>query len=221
MRYFNFIKRLFVFCLCTAFSASAVFAEEQLPHADTYLPLARDVHKIIKLYDDPTDLMATYPPKEILPPEVWKYMKTDVEKSKRMTAELVGFKSPDQVNKIAPAGKKRGNIVTYQVGLEILDPDDQVKPDMSCDVDLVIEKAENVIYLPVDTIEKKEGRNYVWINREGKLGLQEVILGVANEKHVEIKEGIKEGEQVRLLRPGMAQEEPGEEPRKALGRDFR
>jgi len=102
MGYFNLIKLLLVFCLSTAFLASAAFAEEQLPHPDTYLPDAKDVHKIIKLYDDPTDLMVTYPPKKVVPPEVWNYLKTDVEKAKSMTAELVGFKSPDLVGKIAP-----------------------------------------------------------------------------------------------------------------------
>ncbi len=102
MRYFNLIKLLLIFCLSTAFLASAAFAEELVPHPNTYLPHPADVSKIIKATDDPTDLMVTYPPKKAVAPEVWKYLQTDVEKAKRMTAEIVGFKAPDIVGKIAP-----------------------------------------------------------------------------------------------------------------------
>jgi len=102
MRSLNSIKCLFLFFLCAAFLASVAFAGDELPHPTTYLPHPSDVPNIIKGLDDPTDLMVTYPPKKAVPPEVWEYLKTDVEKAKMMTAELVGFKSPDLVGKIAP-----------------------------------------------------------------------------------------------------------------------
>ncbi len=95
----TFVAATFLYVILLSLSA---WAEESLPHPDTYLPAASEAKKIYRIVDDPRDLMVTYPPKEILPPEIWEYLVVDVEEVKRLTAEIVGFKSPDLVGEIAP-----------------------------------------------------------------------------------------------------------------------
>ena len=40
--------------------------------------------------------------KDVLPPEIWDLVATDVEEAKKQTAEILGFRSPELVGKIAP-----------------------------------------------------------------------------------------------------------------------
>jgi hypothetical protein len=66
------------------------------------MPHIGEVFGFKKITDDPTDLIASYPLKDALPAEIYNLMTFDVEKAKKKTAEILGFKSPDQAGKIAP-----------------------------------------------------------------------------------------------------------------------
>jgi hypothetical protein len=54
------------------------------------------------MLDDPTDLVVAYPIKKAVPSEILKFLIVDVEEAKRQSEEIIGFKSPDLVGKIAP-----------------------------------------------------------------------------------------------------------------------
>ena len=123
------------------------------------------------------------------------------------------------VTKIAPVGKTQGNVVTYEVPIEILDPDNQIKPGMSCDVDLIIERAENAIYLPIDSVRKIRGKSFVFIKRGKKFSWKEVIPGIANDNYVVIKEGVKEGEEV--VHPSYATWQRKGQPERKLTKNFK
>jgi hypothetical protein len=101
MRSFKLIRFFLVCCLSAVFLPFAAWADEQLPNPETYLFDHPDkVGK--KLYDDPTDLFATRPYKDILPPELYDKITFDQEKMKKEGAELLGFTAPELVGKIAP-----------------------------------------------------------------------------------------------------------------------
>ena len=54
-------------------------------------------------YDDPRPWIATdLNPKNIMPPETYGKMTYDIEAMKQIWAEIVGFKAPDVVGKVAP-----------------------------------------------------------------------------------------------------------------------
>jgi len=125
-----------------------------------------------------------------------------------------------QVSKIASVGKKRGNIVTYQVGIDILDADYQIKPDMSCNIDLIIKKVENVIYLPIEAVMKKEKKDSVLVKKEKVFVWETVTLGVNNDSYVAIKTGLKEGDEVKYFTSTTRMKESEERIGKRLKRDF-
>ena len=102
MKHVNFTKNGLILCMALILLPLAVWAEEKLPHPDTYLPHPSKTKDIRKMLDDPKDLVATHPIKKALPPEVYEVLTFDVEEAKRQWAEIVGFKSPDVVGKIAP-----------------------------------------------------------------------------------------------------------------------
>ena len=61
-----------------------------------------DILKAKANFDDPTHLFEKLPHKDILPPEVWKSINYDQAQMKQVWSEVVGFKAPDVVGKIAP-----------------------------------------------------------------------------------------------------------------------
>ncbi len=95
-------KCLFALWLSAALLSQAAWAAGELPHPDTYLPSTSEVMKAKGVFDDKTDLFETYHPKDVLPPEIWAKMHFDEDKMKALWAELVGFKAPELVGKIAP-----------------------------------------------------------------------------------------------------------------------
>ncbi|MCP4683175.1 MAG: DUF1329 domain-containing protein, partial [Desulfobacterales bacterium] len=104
---------------------AAVWAGDTLPRAESYLPKVDDVTKAKAVVDDNTDLVETFHPRDILPPEVWNMMNFDQDKMKQLWAELVGFKAPDLVGKIAPEiqpGKYTYKDVEKSPGLQKLFP---------------------------------------------------------------------------------------------------
>jgi hypothetical protein len=53
-------------------------------------------------FDDPTPYLKVYGPKQIMPPEEYAKLSFDIGVMKKKWAEVVGFKAPDVVGKIAP-----------------------------------------------------------------------------------------------------------------------
>ncbi|MBT8340824.1 MAG: DUF1329 domain-containing protein [Desulfatitalea sp.] len=87
---------LFIFCLA-AFAAApaAISAEKVAIDWPTY-------NKQKSLFDDPTPVMKTFWTKDVLPPDMYAKFVYDIPTMRAKWAELVGFKAPDIVGKIAP-----------------------------------------------------------------------------------------------------------------------
>ena len=117
-----------------------------------------------------------------------------------------------RVKSIAPVGKiKQGeSIVTFEAEIEILDPDAKLRQGMSCDIDIFVERRENVLVLPVeavfevmakdiegeDTAEVDHVVAYKWMGTE----YQEirVDVGLESSNRVEILSGVAEGDEISL-----------------------
>jgi len=76
--------------------------EIDIPHPDTYIPTLTEIEKHKAPYDDPRPYLKTIGLKQVLPPELYKKLTYDIEEMKDLWAELVGFRSPEEVGKIAP-----------------------------------------------------------------------------------------------------------------------
>ncbi len=125
------IGRFFIFLfLTTILLPSAAWAAEEWPDPSTYVPSYKEIMKQKATYDDKADLMVSFHPKDILPPEMWARIHWDVEKMQALWAELLGFTSPEKVGKIAPEikpGKYTYKDVGQNPGLKKLFPPYVVK----------------------------------------------------------------------------------------------
>jgi len=94
-------KYFFVCCLVAVLLPSAVLAFEP-PDPSTYLISRAEYVKSKAFFDDPRPMLTTIGPYQILPKELIDHLTYGVEKMKDLWAEVVGFRSPDLVGKIAP-----------------------------------------------------------------------------------------------------------------------
>lgn len=74
----------------------------EYPAPNTYIPTVIEVEKHKAPSDDPRPYLTTFGPKQVLPKEFYAKLSFDVDAMKSLWAEVVGFKAPDIVGKVAP-----------------------------------------------------------------------------------------------------------------------
>ncbi len=95
-----FMSVLAVFIL--AVLTPGVQAQTKYPRPETYIPTWDTFEKHKKSFDDPRPVLKEYGLKQIVPKELYDKITFDQGKMKALWAEIVGFKAPDVVGKIAP-----------------------------------------------------------------------------------------------------------------------
>jgi len=83
---------------------------------------------------------------------------------------------------------------TVKVTVEIVDETQRLKPGMFVEVRIVIGMKEDVLVIPRRAILYKQNKTYVFVAERGQVSQREVSLGLTEEDHVEVTEGITEGE---------------------------
>ena len=71
--------------------------------------------------------------------------------------------------------------------------------DFEADVEILLEKKEKVIRIPIESIiYKEQGKPMVFVEKEGVLEEREVVLGLSSDSYLECLEGITPGERIVL-----------------------
>lgn len=83
-----------------------------------------------------------------------------------------------------------------------------LKPGYGVDVKIITQEKANAVFVPDKAVFDLEEDEGVFIVKSGKLALKKVLTGIENDDHIEILEGIEEGEEVVVdpdnkLKPGM------------------
>ncbi|SMD12959.1 Protein of unknown function [Desulfocicer vacuolatum DSM 3385] len=100
----NFLKRRMIGLLAGFLIISVQCASAgSLPHPGSYIPSTSTIEKYKKGLDDPRSMFdSPLDLKNILPPEILDKVTYDVEKMKIAWPEVVQFKAPEVVGKVAP-----------------------------------------------------------------------------------------------------------------------
>jgi HlyD family secretion protein len=82
-----------------------------------------------------------------------------------------------------------------------------LRPSMRCRAEIFIDRVEDALYVPVQSVFRDGRRAFVYAPVAGRGGYEprDVRLGRASDLYVEVREGLKEGDAVLLRRP-----QPGE-----------
>ena len=92
-----------------------------------------------------------------------------------------------------------GGVKQYPTVVKLNDLKSQeVKPGMTAEAKVLVGMLENVLVVPVQSVAEHKGEFFAFVARAGQIKLQKVKIGDNNETHVQILEGLVEGDRVAL-----------------------
>lgn len=103
-----------------------------------------------------------------------------------------------KVTQIAPAGVLQQGVVNYPIIVTLTDVDPLVKPGMTANVIVIVERKENVLVVPNRAIRTQGRQRLVTVAHEGQQIQVPVQTGMINNTQTEIISGLKEGDEVIL-----------------------
>lgn len=86
-----------------------------------------------------------------------------------------------------------------------------LKPGMSAKVEILVNRVEDAVYVPVQCVVPAERGHVCYVARGRRVERRPVQIGEFNDEFIQIREGLREGELV-LLRPPVSLESPGGRP---------
>ena len=96
-----------------------------------------------------------------------------------------------------PAGWWTGNVVKYDTIIE-LPPAPGLKPGMSAEVEVIIDRHEDVLTIPVAAVIETEEGDFCWVKTAEGTQRRSLGLGDTNDSFIVVKSGLKEGDEVVL-----------------------
>ncbi|WP_156346615.1 HlyD family efflux transporter periplasmic adaptor subunit, partial [Verrucomicrobium spinosum] len=93
------------------------------------------------------------------------------------------------------------NLKVYPAVVHIDGTHDWLKPGMNAKVEIIVNQLDDILYVPVQSIEVENDHFFTYVNTGGTLQRREVETGSFNDQFIEIKGGLNLGEQVALAIP--------------------
>jgi HlyD family secretion protein len=115
-----------------------------------------------------------------------------------ITADAIpGRKFPAEVTQVSTVGVVTNGVTFYDVVLTVNNAA-ELKYGMTATADLLVQDKRDVLLLPIEALRRQNGKRVVALKQaDGTVNQgHEVKTGVSNSSHVEITEGLKEGDEV-------------------------
>ena len=107
-----------------------------------------------------------------------------------------------------PGQRQNEEVKKFTVDI-ILDSTEEItlKPGISAKADIFIEEKEDVLSVPLQCVFIEEGTHYCYaVEDGGKPQRVAVKVGLSNDSHIEITEGLESGDRVMLYNPVLAEQ---------------
>jgi HlyD family secretion protein len=119
---------------------------------------------------------------------------------------------------VSVANRPQGNwffssVKKYPVKVKIDGEPKDLRPGLTAEVEILVAHLSNVISLPVAAVAEKNGQFHGCVKNGSKLERRDLVLGLSNDKFVEVKEGVDVDETV-VLNPRAALGEKDDESQK-------
>lgn len=101
-----------------------------------------------------------------------------------------------KVTAIYPKATIQDNVVYYITVISIENPEGKLKPDMTVNATIYLNKRDNVLAVPNKSIKREGGRKVVTVLENNKPIQKTVRTGWKDSAYTEIIEGLKEGDKV-------------------------
>jgi hypothetical protein len=93
------------------------------------------------------------------------------------------------------------NTRLYTTTVQIRDASSEMRPGMSCSIEILVEDIADALYVPVQSVFRHEGKNICFVDSASGIEPVPVEVGRFNDRWVEIKSGVQEGQIVLLAVP--------------------
>ena len=110
------------------------------------------------------------------------------------------------VSAIYPKATIQDNVVYYITVISIENPEGKLKPDMTVNATLYLNKRSAVLTVPNQAIGREGGRKVVRVMENGKGVARTIKTGWKDGQYTEVVEGVREGE---LVITGTGEQEAG------------
>jgi len=101
-----------------------------------------------------------------------------------------------KVAAISPQGKSESNVVTFDLDVVVTDKKaSMLKPGMSADLQVIVNKVENTLMVPVTAVKAEGGKQSI-AKPDGEA--VNIKCGPSDGTNVAVLEGVKEGDEIRL-----------------------
>ena len=116
----------------------------------------------------------------------------------RVFTGRVKFKAmlPDQNSWFA-----NDNLRLYRTQVEVLDPIPDMRPGMTCSVEILVDELDDCLQVPVQAVFLDGGEPICFVKNGALIEKRAIETGQSNHKWVEVAAGLAEGEVVLLSRP--------------------
>ena len=117
--------------------------------------------------------------------------------------EIAVKKEEKNLNYIGKVKKiNKDPLAKSTIDIEITNPDENLQAEMQAICTIIVEKAENVVALPIEAIQKDdEQKTYVdLVIEDGETTKSYVKTGISDDYYVEIKEGLNVGDRVQIVK---------------------
>lgn len=93
------------------------------------------------------------------------------------------------------------DLKVYPTTIKIDGEYDWLRPGMSAEVDILVDRLHDVVYVPLQAVSYFDDKRIVYVSRGGEPQMREVEVGTFSDSFIEIRSGLREGEEVLLLAP--------------------
>ena len=151
-----------------------------------------------------TEIMLSLIPKAPFQIKVDIYEEDIVKIRLENPVDIMPAAFPDKVLKgdvisIDPTEKLVGGVVYYEVTIDLEEKEQEMKPGMTVDITITTASKENILTIPEDAIQKKDGQTIVQVLKGKTIQDREIEIGlIGSDDKVEVIFGLEEGEKVIL-----------------------
>ena len=117
-------------------------------------------------------------------------------------------------NQPQPSNWFSPDVKEYATSVKIDGEADGLKPGMTAEVEILVAETPDALTAPVSAVVEQGGRFFAWVQTAKGPERRPILLGLTNDKVIEIKDGIGEGEAVLLNPRAMVAEAREDSPAK-------
>lgn len=106
--------------------------------------------------------------------------------------------------------RKKSNIKVFPVEILLDETSEELRPGISVSSKIIVDKIQNVLFVPKDAVFKDGAEDYVWVKSGGKFNKQIIVTGVSSTDFIIVEKGLGEGDEIAMQVPVVEQEKQEE-----------